>query len=117
MAMRARGDGKKRPPAKTAARKKVARPARPVQPSDEDFSPEAINSTNGGSRPEPRTPPPPQREVHDLGGVDTAASGVALALRDMAEGGEISSPFGQAHDDPSSTGPRKRRTFKEIARD
>ncbi|HUR48175.1 MAG TPA: MFS transporter [Acidimicrobiales bacterium] len=59
----------------------------------------------------------PDPDPVELGDIASAPSGQALALRDMADGGDISSPFGQAHEGPSSTGPRSRRSLKEVARD
>jgi ABC-type branched-subunit amino acid transport system ATPase component/predicted MFS family arabinose efflux permease len=100
MAMRSRG-GSNRP-----ANKRTATPSKPS----------AEAPPNGSER---RRAPSrvPQDSAYDRGSTATVASGQALALRDMAEGGEISSPFGQtAQPGPSNRG-GNRRSFKQVARD
>ena len=107
MAMRARGDGKKRAPVKkAAARKRVARS------SDSDFAPGV--ETEGTTAVIEAAETSPSSERIDLGTRTDAASAQELALRDMADGGEISSPFGQAHDDAGAGGSSKRRHWETL---
>ena len=114
MAMRARGNGKKRPPAKAAASKR--RPPAAVRPEDDEF---ARPRKRNGARTvieAAETPVAGRAEAFDAGSVATAPSGQALALRDMADGGEIANPFGTQAGD-SDGGRPKRRTLKQLFRD
>ena len=107
MAMRARGNGRKATPKKSAA-KRTATP-RPARKDDSEFAPHA--SGNGATavlEAEER-----QRTVEAIKTeTPRVDSGQALALRDMADGGEIHSPFTEDGD----SGGRARRSWRDIVR-
>ena len=110
MAMRARGNGKKRAPAKKAA---ARRPA--VAPDDAEFAPP--RRRNGAAATVIEADERPSGEAVDQGSIATAPSGQALALRDMADGGEISSPFGIAHGADGQDGAQPKRNLRQLLRD
>ena len=119
MAMRARGTARKQPAKraaeKAAARKSVARKS-PVRDS--------AARKSRAEKPAGRTPAAPGRtprrtdetngSAYDAGTTATVESGRALALRDMADGGEIDSPFGATSADGE---PYKKQNFRQVLRD
>ena len=107
MAMRARGGDKKRTPTKAAARKRVS------TPEDADFAPpRSGNARTAVIEVEQQAP---SGEAFDAGDFTSAPSGQTLALRDMADGGEISSPFRQSASE--ETGRPTRRNPRELIRE
>ena len=119
MAMRARGTGgKKRPPVKAAATKrtraKAAAPTKTLRPGDEGFRRPARGN---GAAAVVEAEAESTDAVYDAGSVATVPSGQALAVRDMADGGEISSPFGRPLSGDASGGRRPKRTIRQLIRE
>ena len=97
MAMRARGNGKKRAPVKKAPVKKATARERSARPDDNEFAPptKARHAAAAVVDAEERAP---TSESFDAGTVTSAPTGQALVLRDISDGakedgGEVSSVF------------------------
>ena len=111
MAMRARGNGKKRPPAKKAAPRR-----RTARPDDDGFAPpssfEAATAVIEAEEIETTD------DRVDVGSTRDVPSGQALALRDLADDdGEISSPFGSQRDLSEPGGARAKRSVGQMIRE